>query len=63
MILHAFGYSYAEDSIEPKLKIKGILIMERKGRYTRGVLLLEHAPGARSGSKASPCVPKILWVY
>ena len=35
----------------------------RKGRYTRGILLEEHAPGARSGSKAPPCVPTISWVY
>ena len=28
-----------------------------KGRYTRGILLLEHAPGGRSGSKAPPRVP------
>ena len=34
-----------------------------KGRYTRGVLLPEHAPGARSGSKAPPCVPTISLVY
>ena len=33
------------------------------GRHTRMVLLLEHAPGARSGSKAPPCVPTISWVY
>ena len=33
-----------------------------KGRYTRGILLPEHAPGARSGSKAPPCVPPISWV-
>ena len=35
----------------------------RKGRYTRGILLPERAPGARSGSKAPPCVPTISWVY
>ena len=34
-----------------------------KGRYTRGIVLPEHAPGARSGSKAPPCVPTISWVY
>ena len=34
-----------------------------KGRYTRRVLLPEHAPGARSGSKAPSCVPTISWVY
>ena len=34
-----------------------------KGRYTRGILLPEHAPGAHSGSKAPPCVPTISWVY
>ena len=33
------------------------------GRYTRGILLLENAPGARSGSKAPPCVPAISWAY
>ena len=31
-------------------------------RYTRGILLLEHAPGAPSGSKAPPCVSTISWV-
>ena len=34
-----------------------------KGRYTRGILLPEHAPQARSGSKAPPSVPTISWVY
>ena len=34
-----------------------------EGRYTRGVLLPEHAPAARFGSKAPPCVPTISWVY
>ena len=35
-----------------------------KGRYTRGIVLPEHAPGAHSGSKAPPCVPTIsLRVY
>ena len=34
-----------------------------KGRYTRGILLLEHASGARSGSKAPPCVSTSSWVY
>ena len=34
-----------------------------QGRYTRGILLPEHAPGARSASKAPPCVPTISWVY
>ena len=34
-----------------------------KGRYTRRILLLDHAPGARSESKAPPCVPTISWVY
>ena len=31
--------------------------------YTRGVLRPEYAPGARSGSKAPPCVPTNSWVY
>ena len=30
--------------------------------HTRG-FAPEHAPGARSGSKAPPCVPTISWVY
>ena len=34
-----------------------------KGRYTRGILLLEHASGARSGSKAPPCESTSSWVY
>ena len=34
-----------------------------KGRYTRGILLPEHAPEARSGSKFPPCVPTISWVH
>ena len=34
-----------------------------KGRYTRGILLPEHASGARSGSKAPRCVPTISWLY
>ena len=38
-------------------------ISRYKGRYTRGILLLEHASGARSGSKAPPCVSTSSWVY
>ena len=34
-----------------------------KGRYTRAILLLEHASGARSGSKAPPRVSTSSWVY
>ena len=34
-----------------------------KGRNTRGILLLEHASGARSGSKAPPCESTSSWVY
>ena len=34
-----------------------------KGRYTRGILLPEHASGARSASKAPRCVPAISWLY
>ena len=37
--------------------------MRSKGRYTRRILLPEHAPGARSWSKAPRCVPMIPWVY
>ena len=37
--------------------------LDLKGRYTRGILLPEHAPRARSGSKAPPCVPTISWVH
>ena len=33
------------------------------GGYTRGIFLPEQAPGARSGSKAPPCVLTISWVY
>ena len=40
-----------------------VFLVWPKGRYTRGILLPEHAPGARSGSKAPPCVPTISWVY
>ena len=46
-----------------EVKYNNFEIGRYKGQYTRGILLLEHASGARSGSKAPPFVSTSSWVY